>query len=232
MQLKHWSTRWAGTRWPALALPDTWTLLRGSQHTEPLEAAPASALHAADISALLPQVGLPTVHVRQHPREVCRLTPWGDVAQGRNPYPAHYRSAFACSLVLYPPPGRRALRCAFPARCRAGLTTGLPRSVAVVVWGGSRLFAGGTTSAPADRIAAGLDHVPFWPKRLSSLRLLDMTTFTSASPELTNPHDPGSRLRTAGSRGQDSRPDPPPLRARLRSSGSFGPHSCPRRPSR
>jgi hypothetical protein len=61
------------TRCPALAWRFTWTVLRGSQHTELLEAAPASALHAADISALLPQVGLPTVRVRQHPREVCTL---------------------------------------------------------------------------------------------------------------------------------------------------------------
>ena len=28
----------------------------------------------------------------------------GDVALGLNPYPAHYRPAFACSLILYPPP--------------------------------------------------------------------------------------------------------------------------------
>jgi hypothetical protein len=61
------------TRCPALAWRFTWTVLRGGQHTELLEAAPASALHAADISALLPQVGLPTIRVRQHPREVCTL---------------------------------------------------------------------------------------------------------------------------------------------------------------
>jgi hypothetical protein len=62
-----------GTRWPALAWRTPWTLLRGSQHTQPSEAAPARALRSADLSALLPQVGLPTVHVRQHPREVCTL---------------------------------------------------------------------------------------------------------------------------------------------------------------
>src|SRR5205807_7028197 len=39
---------------------------------------------------------------------------WGDVAGQLNPYPAHYRPAFACSLLLYPPPHRLALRLAFP----------------------------------------------------------------------------------------------------------------------
>jgi len=38
----------------------------------------------------------------------------GAVADGRNPYPSHYRMAFAFSLVLYPPSYRRTLRCAFP----------------------------------------------------------------------------------------------------------------------
>ena len=31
-----------------------------------------------------------------------------------NPYPAHYRPAFACSPVLYPQPHRLTLRLAFP----------------------------------------------------------------------------------------------------------------------
>src|SRR5262245_18508077 len=48
---------------------------------------------------------------------------WGDVAQGLNPYPAHYRPAFASSLVLYPQPRRLALRLTFPR----GRATGFPR---------------------------------------------------------------------------------------------------------
>jgi hypothetical protein len=219
------------TRLPALALQATWTLLSGSRHTEPLEAAPARALRSADLSALLPQVGWPTVHVRQHQREVCRLSPRGDLAWRRNPYPAHYRPAFACSLLLYPPPSRLALRHAFPAGRPTRKTTGLPRSVAIAVWGRPRLFAGGAPSAPADKGAAGPDHMPFWPKRVSILRLLDMTTFNSASPGLTCPHDPSSRPRDAGSRGQDSRPGPPSQRMRLRFARSFRPCSYPRRRS-
>ena len=156
------------TRLPALALGTTCTLLSESRPTEPLEAAPARALRSADISALLPQTGWPTIHVRQHQREVCRLSPWGDLAARRNPYPAHYRPAFACSLLLYPPPFRRALRRAFPAGRPARKTTGLPRSAVVAVWGRSRLFAGGPAPAPADRITAGLDHMPFGPSVTAS----------------------------------------------------------------
>jgi hypothetical protein len=73
----------------AQALANAPTVARGCPHwpiednlyvtawkptTEPSEAAPARALRFADISALLPQVGLPTVHVRQHQREVSSLS--------------------------------------------------------------------------------------------------------------------------------------------------------------
>src|SRR5262249_15602983 len=51
---------------------------------------------------------------------------WGDVARGLNPCPAHYRPAFASSLVLYPQPHRLALRLTFPR----GRATGLPRCAA------------------------------------------------------------------------------------------------------
>src|SRR5260370_13599706 len=88
-------------------------------------AAPASVA-AADISACLPEsVGQDSL-VTKDQREVCRLSPWGDVARGRNPYPAHYRPAFACSLLPYPP----SLRPPSPAACLsrapqgpAGVTT-------------------------------------------------------------------------------------------------------------
>src|SRR6516162_1771948 len=72
-------------------------------------AAPASVA-AADMSALLPEsVGQGSL-VTEDQREVCRLSPWGDIAARRNPYPPHYRAAFACSLLLYPPPHRLLLR--------------------------------------------------------------------------------------------------------------------------
>jgi hypothetical protein len=62
-------------------------------------------------------------------REVRRLSPWGDVALRLNPYPAHYRLAFACSLIPYPPSRRllASLASRFPDRLPGwgvdGLTT-------------------------------------------------------------------------------------------------------------
>jgi hypothetical protein len=58
--------------------------------------------------------------VTEDQREVCRLSPWGDVAAGLNPYPARYRPAFACSLLLYPPPLGLALQLAFQPAIRLG----------------------------------------------------------------------------------------------------------------
>jgi hypothetical protein len=39
---------------------------------------------------------------------------WGDVAYGLNPYPLHYREAFASSILPFPHASRLALRLAFP----------------------------------------------------------------------------------------------------------------------
>jgi len=81
--------------------------------TEPSEAAPASVEHAADISALLPQVGLPTVHVDQHHREVCRLSPWVMLLLGSTP--------------IRPITGRPSLApLSIPAVPRASLTSRCP----------------------------------------------------------------------------------------------------------
>ena len=46
------------------------------------------------------------------------MSPWR-----LNPYPADYRPAFACSLILYPPPRGLLLRVAFPCGEDDGLTT-------------------------------------------------------------------------------------------------------------
>src|SRR5262245_35031376 len=88
-------------------------------------AAPASVA-AADISACLPEsVGQGSL-VTEDPREVCPLAR-GVMSPGRlNPYPAHYRPAFACSLIPYPLSLRLTLRWAFPSRCQP--------------WGGRRAY--------------------------------------------------------------------------------------------
>src|SRR5438105_3026554 len=97
------------------------------------------------------------------PLSPSRLSPWGDVAGGLNPYPIHYRPAFACSLVLYPPSLQLALRFAFRCGGPHWETTGLPRSADVPEWVRSRLSAGGSSAAPGEFGAPGPAHVPFGP---------------------------------------------------------------------
>ena len=60
----------------------------------------------------------------QHPVEVCPLSRGVMLLYGRlNPYPTHYRLAFAFSTILYPQSHRLALRLAFPRGENYGLTT-------------------------------------------------------------------------------------------------------------
>src|SRR5260370_39463879 len=76
-------------------------------------AAPASVA-AADISALLPEsVGQGSL-VTKDQREVCRLSPWGDVAAEAQPLSAPLQSGFR----LLPPP--------LPAAPSASLASSFP----------------------------------------------------------------------------------------------------------
>jgi len=59
--------------------------------------------------------------------EVCPLARGVMFLAEGNPYPNHYRSAFASSVLLYPQPYQPSLRSAFPG----GSATGLPSSVGV-----------------------------------------------------------------------------------------------------
>jgi hypothetical protein len=72
---------------------------------------------------LAPSSGRSHFFVLQDQGEVCTLS--GGVIH--DPYPPHYRAAFACSLVPYPPRRRSASRLPYPA----GAGTGLPRSADV-----------------------------------------------------------------------------------------------------
>ena len=109
-------------------------------------------------STLLPQVGLPSSSRRPTPEGSQHSFESGS-GHRCGPYPLHYRTAFAFSLLLYPPSHRLLLRVAFPC----GEATGLPRSAAVTVWVRSRLCAGGTSAAlPVDR-SPYLDRLPFGP---------------------------------------------------------------------
>src|ERR1700730_12977003 len=87
-------------------------------------AAPASAC-AADISALLPEsVGQGSLVIKDQ-REVCRLSPWGDVAVKAQPLSAPLPSGFR----LLPPP--------LPATPSASLASSFPKGWRP--WGGDGL---------------------------------------------------------------------------------------------
>src|SRR5262249_20222000 len=101
--------------------------------------------------------------------------PWGKVARWLNPYPPHYRAAFASSPVLYPQPRRSALRPPYPG----GRATGLPRCAAEAAWVRSRLFAGGSPSAPGKFGAPGPGHAPFWSKPVSTFGLSYVATLAA-----------------------------------------------------
>src|SRR5919108_4820277 len=100
---------------------------------------------------------------------------------GLTSYPPHYRAALACSLILCPLPQGPLLRGAVPAAlvCAVGRATGLPRSADVPGWRRSRLYAGGSTSAPDEFGASGPGHMPFWPKPDSTFGLSFVTTLTA-----------------------------------------------------
>jgi hypothetical protein len=74
---------------------------------------------------------------------------WDDVVwlSRRNPYPVHYRQAFACSIFLCPQPHRLALRLAVPKGGLRGCH--VPREYPG--WVRSHLSAGGASSAAGDR---------------------------------------------------------------------------------
>ena len=59
--------------------------------------------------------------------EVCAVTSRDDVAFRLNPYPSHYRVAFAFSIILYPP----SLSLPYGRPALAGRGSGLPCSVQV-----------------------------------------------------------------------------------------------------
>src|SRR5262249_2198472 len=159
-------------------------------------AAPASVA-AADMSACPPgPVGRGSL-VTKDPREVCRLSPRGDVALRLNPYPPGYGAAFACSPVLCPPPRRLALRRAFPG----GGATGLSCSRSVAGRGGPCLAAGGAPSAAGDRWPPAPAPVPFWSRPVSLVGLSNITAVAALPLGWPSRSLLAPDRREAGSRG-------------------------------
>jgi len=149
------------------------------------ETAPAGVAPA--VICLVSSIGFSSSLVTKDQREVCPLSR-GVMLQTLNPYPSHYRTAFACSLLLYPPSHGLALRSAF----HRGRTTGLPCSASVPEWGRSALSAGSACGHEKRRTTSSTGLLTFWSKPLSAFGLSSITTFIRRSHMLTLPLHPSS----------------------------------------
>src|SRR5499427_3809084 len=109
---------------------------------------------------------------------------WGHVAPALNPYPLHYRVAFASSILLCPHACQLPLRLAFPH----GRRTGLPCSVSVTTNGVGALCPP-VALLPMTRNGKVLvpTTVPFWPKPSSTFGLFSVTMFIERSPGFALP---------------------------------------------
>ncbi len=109
-----------------------------------------------------------------------------------DPYPAHYRPAFASSGIPYPlvhrPPSRASFHCPVET---VGLTTfrtsTIPGGVRL------RLCAGGTTSARGEIRAPLPGHMPFGSSLSASLACRLLRRLHSGSLTLAIPSNPSSR---------------------------------------
>src|SRR5262249_24734755 len=136
---------------PAVAPPPTRRTLHDTR-LEPAKRAVVSRTFGSRTSrpfgcrhlCFAPLAGWPGSLVTEDPGEVCRLSPWGDVASRRNPYPPPYRAAFACSPILCPQSRQAVSRRPCP---QGGGTTGLPRSVTGTERVRFCLSTGGASSA-------------------------------------------------------------------------------------
>jgi hypothetical protein len=160
MQLKHWSTHFCGTRSPALAWTAACTLLRQSRLPKCFgwrQSHQQGPLRSRRYICVTAYAGWLTVHVRQHPREVCPLA-----RRGVPP--------------IRPITGRPSLPPSSSTRCPVREPYDSPCCRAAVGrrayhvpqvepsgWFRSRLSAGGAASAPGKFGIPGPDHVPFGP---------------------------------------------------------------------
>ena len=152
---------------------------------------------------------------------------WGDLARGLNPYPSDYRTAFASSLILYPPSHRRP-PCGGPTPKGGRRAYHVPRTYHG--WFRLCLFAGGSTATAGEGGYPCTWPRTFWFKPLSTFGLLVLTTFIGSSPELAMPSTLVPDRLGAGSRRVPSREARPPgsgedtLSQELRTAGLLRPH--------
>jgi hypothetical protein len=199
MQLKHWSTHLSGTRSPVLVWTAPCTLLRQSRLPKCFgrrQSHQQGALRSRRHICVTAYAGWLTVHVRQHPREVCPLA-GGVMSQ---PLSTPLQSGLRVLPHLLPAALSRNLTTPLAARKAAG-----QRAYHV----SQREHAGGVghVSSPVvqqlrrgSSEPTGPDHVPFWSRPVSIVGLFSMTAFSDVSPGLTLPPHPRPRSQDARDR--------------------------------
>lgn len=121
---------------------------------------------------------------------------------GLNPYQAHYRPAFACSLIPCPTPRRLALRLTVPTRGNAGFTR---FRCCAIGWLRSRLSAGGIAVCDRENEEPLSQPRAFWLKPVSVFGLLVLTTFIDGSHLFSIPSTLAPDRFDASSHGLSSR---------------------------
>ena len=122
--------------------------------------------------------------------DVCSAFAWGDVGFRLNPYPAHYRPAFASSILPFPHAHRRPLRSAFPCRGTYGVSTF--HLIDEYEWVRLCLFACRADVRVSPEYIEITDDLPFWPGPLSVFGPFEIKTFIGSSHSLAIPLQPGS----------------------------------------
>src|SRR5712691_3061901 len=121
--------------------------------------------------------------------EVCPLSRGVILPMRRNPYPIHYRPAFACSIIPSPHAHQPPLRLAFPGGGVRGYH--VPRAYQS---GRGLAITPVVQRLREERSRTPLpDHVPFWFKPRSIFGLSYVTTPVGNSRLLTAPLNPRSR---------------------------------------
>src|SRR3989442_1415446 len=151
-------------------------------HRHPVGECTSQCRHCRHLPSLLKRLAKVSGDARPDGRQ--RAFAWSDVAHGLNPYPPHYRMAFASSILLFPHACRLALRLAFPC----GRRTGFPCSVSVTTNGVGALCPP-VALLPMTRKEGVLvpATVPFWPKPASTFGLFSVTMFIERSPGFAIP---------------------------------------------
>src|SRR5215831_2145723 len=152
------------------------------RHRPPVGECTSQCRHCRHLPSLLTRLAKLSGDARPDGRQ--RAFAQGDIARGLNPYPPHYRMAFASSLLPLPHVYRLALRLTFPR----GRRTGLPCSVSVTTNGVGALCPP-VALLPMTRKRGLLvpATVPFWLKPASTLGLFSVTMFIEHSPGFALP---------------------------------------------